>query len=189
MFVISESLKKNLLNKYALQLFFKLTEQSHFIANLYLFIPKTNSIFYWIVLMWVWGWFFFCLYSNWYAVMEFSWITDIFSKMEMKFASISFLILRASVWCSWNTATNQRVKQENRGLWEGPENLLSFQPWSMRGSGGMLGHCYPWIPHGGGFRILGKGGFLVLQSLYEVPPAYARPLLWKVSTLARKFCF
>lgn len=59
MFVIFESLKKNLLNKYALQLFFKLTEQSHFIANLYLFIPKTNSIFYWIVLMWVWGWFFF----------------------------------------------------------------------------------------------------------------------------------
>lgn len=46
MFVISESLKKNLLNKYVLQLFFKLTEQSHFIANLYLFIPKTNSIFY-----------------------------------------------------------------------------------------------------------------------------------------------
>lgn len=91
--------------------------------------------------------------------MEFSWITDIFSKMEIKFASISFLILRASVWCSWNTATNQRVKQENRGLWGGPENLLSFQPWSMRGSGGMLGHCHPWIPHGGGFRILGKGGF------------------------------
>lgn len=56
--------------------------------------------------------------------MEFSWITDIFSKMEMKFASISFLILRASVWCSWNTATNQSETREQGAVGMSRESAL-----------------------------------------------------------------
>lgn len=63
--------------------------------------------------------------------------------------------------------TKVRVKWENWGLWEDPENLLPFSPWSMKGSGGMLGYCYPYISRGGGFRnwVLGKGvlfGFAIL---------------------------
>lgn len=78
--------------------------------------------------------------------MEFNWITEFFPKLEMKFSSISFLILSLMYL---KTATNHRVKIEK---------ICSFLTLKHR-SGGMLGHCYLDIPHGEGFRnwALGKG--------------------------------